>query len=123
MKNIGETLQDILRQRHLNQIQAAQKTGLTRVWFNKIIHKEDLSCSTLEKICYGLDIHPSIFFDARWSAATPEHAATSTAADSETKQLRRENELLKKLLDEKERTISILLGEYPGQQRDSEPQK
>lgn len=116
MKNIGETLQRILKQRHLNQIQAAQKVGLTRVWFNKIIHKEDCNCSTLEQICRGLDISPAIFFDADWQPDT----ATVAIADQKSEILNREIDLLKKLLDEKERTIAILLGEYQGQKQDNE---
>lgn len=120
MKNVGETLQAILKQRKLNQIQAAEKAGLTRVWFNKIIHKEDCNCSTLEKICYGLGVSPAIFFDAEWQPDTASATATAAASEQKAELLNREIELLKKLLDEKERTIAILLGEYSGQKRDSD---
>ncbi len=122
MKNVGEMLQIILKQRKLNQIQAAEKVGLTRVWFNKIIHKEDCNCSTLEKICYGLEISPSIFFDAEWSCVAAMPGTKEADKERTIGILERENELLRKLLDEKERTIGLLLGEIPGQKRDNEKQ-
>ncbi len=122
MKNVGEMLQKILKQRGLNQIQAAEKVGLTRVWFNKIVHKEDVNCSTLEKICYGLGLSPAIFFDAEWDADADGNKTNGGKSAISEEILKRENELLKKLLDEKERTIAILLGEYSGQNQANEPQ-
>ena len=91
----------------------AEKIGITPEYFSQIMRKNSIDCELLERICKVVKISPAYFFDDYGSVkqnvtGDGNIAAINSNADTPAAH---EIELLKRILDEKERTIQILLGD------------
>lgn len=96
-----DTLKEILKKHNISYAKVAEKMGVTPQTFCQRIHARDISISTLQGIADAINIDLS------------ELCALITKTEhkhyvDEIVYLRRENELLKALLEEKERFIEIL---------------
>ncbi len=112
MKHIGNTLSQIIFEKNLKQKDIAEKAGITPVYFNKILKKQDIDCSMLEKICIAMKISPSIMFDCASDGHSIVGNGNIQAINStiELDAKKHEIELLNKTIEDKERTIQILMG-------------
>lgn len=96
-----DTLKQILKEHNISYAKVAEKMGVTAQTFCQRIHARDISISTLQGIADAINIDLS------------ELCALITKTEhkhyvDEIVYLRRENELLKALLEEKERFIEML---------------
>lgn len=107
MKNIGTELYSIIEQKKLVKKEIADKLGITPVYLSAIMKKESIDCKLLERICKVIGVSPAYFFDdyAGGDATIPPYT------DNSEKSNPNEKKLLQQLLEEKERTIKILLNE------------
>lgn len=91
----------------------AEKIGITPEYFSQIMRKSSIDCELLERICKVVNISPAYFFDdyditKQNVVGNGNIAAINSNVDTPAGH---EIELLKRILDEKERTIQILLGD------------
>lgn len=95
MKHIGNEIKRLIEQKHLVKKEIADALGYTPTALSGIMRKESIDCALLVKICDVIGASPASFFQDDVPAPKPLTAA--------------EAQVLYQLLDEKERTIKILL--------------
>ncbi len=116
MKNIGREADRIIREKRLKKKDVAAKVGITTVYLSQIFKKESIDAYLLEKLSKALNIPIAYWFDesnninksvakGEGSAASIYGNATAVAISSRDQEI----ENLKLLLQEKERTIQILM--------------
>lgn len=120
MKNIGEEIDRIVKKKGLLKKNIAEKLGMTPVNFSKIMKKDNIDCKLLESICKAIDVSPALFFIDVEENETPENEVNKPKEHFHNFQS--ENELLKMIIAEKERTIKMLMdikgiGTISGQNR------
>lgn len=113
MKHIGKELNQIIGEKRLIKKDIAEKIGITPEYFSQIMRKSSIDCELLERICKVVNISPAYFFDdyditKQNVVGNGNIAAINSNVDTPAGH---EIELLKRILDEKERTIQILLGD------------
>jgi len=120
MKHIGHELFNIIEQKKLVKKEIAERVGITPVYFSSIMHKSSIDAELLEKICKAMGISPSYFFDDYKENINHigDVNATAVMGTASVNISQGEVDLLKSMLEEKERTIKILMqakGFEPGQ--------
>lgn len=123
MKHVGQTLKKHIESTGILKKDVANACGITYNYLSTIFTKESVDCKLLEKLCKATGLSAAIFFDEGDDTSkifsdihqnTLVGSPTISVNDAAT---------LKALLDEKERTIQILMaakgfenGTKPGQQ-------
>ena len=113
MKHIGKTVKALVEQKGLKKAQFSREIGLAHAEsLSRLFKSETVQCDVLEKICQVLDVHPAYFFDdsGDGSVAIAEASTFIGNASANAGTQSAEVATLRELLNEKERTIQILLG-------------
>ncbi|MBQ7941118.1 MAG: helix-turn-helix transcriptional regulator [Muribaculaceae bacterium] len=100
MKHIGQELFNIIEQKKLIKKEIAKQIGITPVYFSAIMRKDSIDAELLERICKAISVSPAYFFDDY----TENKNVIGDVSISQG-----EVDLLKSMLEEKERTIKILM--------------
>lgn len=115
MKHFGNQLDELFKKKRIIQKDFAEKMGVTTVTITKWKSKESIDAATLEEISKVLNVPISYWFDLKESASSIVNGDKSAASVygnatvSTTNEKDKEIEHLKQLLEEKERTIQILM--------------
>ena len=98
MKHLGNEIKRLIDEKHLVKKDIADALGYTPTGLSAILRKDSIDCALLVKICEIIGVSPAVFFTD--SAISVQAAPTA-----------KEYETLLQLLNEKERTIQILLAQ------------
>lgn len=116
MKHFGNQLDEVFRKKKVVQKDFADKIGVTEVTVTKWKSKESIDAAKLEIISKALNIPISYWFDddcqLNQSIASGDGSAASVYGNATAGVIAdkdKEIEHLKVLLEEKERTIQILM--------------
>lgn len=112
MKHIGHELFNIIEQKKLVKKQVAEQTGITPVYFSAIMRKDSIDAELLERICKAICISPAYFFDDYHNGKNIIGDVNNSAIIGgipSANITQGEVDLLKSMLEEKERTIRILM--------------
>lgn len=111
MKHIGETIKTIIEEKNLQKNLVANKVGITPTYLSAIMKKTTIDCALLCRICEAIGVHPRYFFEdiASTSYNVSDVKAESIIGAATVNISQGEAAALQKLLDEKERTIQILM--------------
>lgn len=111
MKHIGNELFSIIEQKKLVKKELAEQIGITPVYFSAIMKKDSIDAELLEKICKAIGVSPAYFFDDYPSSKNVIGDVSNTAilGNASINISQGEVELLKSMLEDKERTIRILM--------------
>ncbi|KAA6337759.1 hypothetical protein EZS27_014188 [termite gut metagenome] len=120
MKHFGNQLDEIIRKKNIKQKELANKLGITEVTLTKWKSQNSIDASKLENLSKILNIPIIYWFDEipvnNQSIVNSNKSAASVYGDAKVVELAskdKENEIeiehLKMLLEEKERTIQILM--------------
>lgn len=115
MKHFGNQLDELFKKKRIIQKDFAEKMGVTNVTVTKWKSQESIDAAKLEAISKVLNVPISYWFDLKEtpssivngnrSAASVYGNATVSTSNEKDKEI----EHLKQLLEEKERTIQILM--------------
>lgn len=113
MKNIGKELKKFIEEKHLVKKDLAAELGITPTYLSAIMRKESIDCMLLDRICNIIGVSPSYFFDDDVSVRVSNVKASTVIGNANAAVTITPNEVatLKQLLEEKERTIQILLAQ------------
>lgn len=116
MKHVGNEADMIIRRKRLKKKDIAEKMGITDVYLSQIFKKESIDASLLEKLSQAIRVPITYWFEindfANQSIANGDGSAASVYGNATAGELAdkdKEIEHLKQLLEEKERTIQILM--------------
>ncbi len=121
MRPIGPILKEYIEEKKLAKTKIAEKVGITYNYLSTIFHKNTLDATLLEKLCVATGLHPMTFYEygedgniAYYSDIKANTGIGSAAVhinhnSSETEKLKALIEEKNKLIEEKERTIQILM--------------
>jgi transcriptional regulator with XRE-family HTH domain len=111
MKHVGETIKTIIEGKHLQKNLIASQVGITPTYLSSIMHKATIDCGLLERICRAIGVHPRYFFEetSNISYNVSDVKAESVVGTATVNISQGEVDALQKLIDEKERTIQILM--------------
>jgi transcriptional regulator with XRE-family HTH domain len=101
-----DTLKKLLKEYNISQRQVAERMGITPSSLSQSINAEDISISTLQGIADTINISLAELCAEMEQKHKREHKTID-----ELTLLRAENELLRGILAEKERTIQLLIGQ------------
>ncbi len=110
MKHFGRAFTELLFRSGLTQKSIGDKIGTSHVTVTRWKEQPSIDAATLEKLCRIFNVPITFFFDS--DVCAPKSGAQQSAAGDSQLQielLRGENAMLQKLIDEKERTIQILM--------------
>ena len=96
MKHLGNEIKRLIDEKRLVKKDIADALGYTPTGLSAILRKESIDCALLVKICEIIGVSPASFFCDGADYVKPAPTA-------------KEYETLLQLLNEKERTIQILL--------------
>lgn len=96
MKHIGQELFKIIKQKKLVKKEIAEQVGITAIYLSVIMKKDSIDAELLERISKAVGISPAYFFD-------------DYIDNNRTNKTQENIDLLKYILEEKERTIKILM--------------
>lgn len=130
MKHIGSVLKEYIESHKLVKGQVAKKAGISYNYLSTIFKQESIDANLLERLCVAIGLHPSVVFDVPeeiesnyqdiWAKTVLGNAKVEINANENLRALIAEKE---RIIEEKERTIRILMGQagitVPGQNRDS----
>lgn len=111
MKHVGELTDRIVNEKRLKKVDFCKAIGISTGYYSVLIQKPSIQCDLLEKICQALDISPAIYFDDYNEPTNRIGDVNNTAimGNAQVTITQGEVERLRELLNEKERTIQILL--------------
>lgn len=110
MKHIGEEIHRIIESKHLVKKIVAENCGMTYANLANIKKKSTIDCQLLETICKAIDVSPSYFFDDYQENNKVGDVNTNVGIGSATVNISQgEVQMLRQMLEEKERTIQILM--------------
>lgn len=110
MKHIGEEIHKLIEQKHLVKKEIAEKCNMTYANLCYIKKKSTIDCQLLETICKAIDVSPSYFFDDYKENNKIGDVNTNIGIGSATVNISQgEVQMLRQMLEEKERTIQILM--------------
>lgn len=116
MKNVGQEISRIIKEKRLVQKDVADTIGISPVYLSNIMHKPSIDAALLERISMAIKISPSFFFDDYGTTKqhiTGDCSAASIHGDATAinYNVAKANEikLLRELLADKERLIQILM--------------
>lgn len=108
MKHFGRAFTELLFRSGLTQKAVGEKLGASHVTVTRWKDAETIDAATLEKVCRLFRVPITYFFDADVIGDSPARSAADEAA-LQVAMLEQRTQLLQRLVDEKERTIQILL--------------
>lgn len=108
MKHIGNELYRICEKKRLVKKDIADTIGISAVYFSGILRKASIDAGLLEKICKAIGITPAYFFDD-YTREDADVQRNTAAQVQERQSDKKEIEMLREMLAEKERTIKILM--------------
>lgn len=115
MKHIGNEADKLIGEKRLQKKKIAEKMGITPVYLSNIFKKDSIDAELLERLSKAIRVPTAYWFDDYQSNQTIVNGngnAASVFGDVTVGQLAdkdKEIEHLKQLLQEKERTIQILM--------------
>jgi transcriptional regulator with XRE-family HTH domain len=116
MKHIGNEADSIIRKKKLKKKDIADKMGITDVYLSQIFKKESIDAGLLEKLSQAIRVPVSYWFEndgvVNQSIVNGNGSAASVYGDATAGVLAdkdKEIEHLRQLIEEKERTIQILM--------------
>ena len=129
MKHVGQILKKHIEDHHLRKGDIATAAGISYNYLSSIFKQESCDAKLLEKLYVAAGLHPAIVFDVpeQVSKNYSDIVAQTLLGDASVQITQNENyrELLEakeQIIQEKERTIQILLANVgitdPGQKRD-----
>lgn len=130
MKHIGQILKNHIETHKLVKGEVASKVGISYNYLSTIFKQQSIDAGLLERLCVAIGLHPSVVFDVPeeiensyrdiWAKALLGSAKVEINSNENLRALLAEKE---RVIEEKERTIQILMGQagiaVPGQNRDS----
>lgn len=130
MKHIGKILKEHIESHRLVKGEVAKQVGISYNYLSTIFKQPSLDAGLLEKICVAIGLHPSEVFEVPeeietryqdiWAKTLLGNAKVEINANENLRALLAEKE---RIIEEKERTIQILMGQavyaVPGQNRDN----
>lgn len=130
MKHIGKTLKEFIESHRLKKGEVAKQAGISYNYLSTIFKQPSMDARLLEKLCVAVGLHPSEMFDVPeeienryqdiWAKTLLGNAKVEINANENLRALIAEKE---RIIEEKERTIQILMGRaglnVPGQNRDN----
>lgn len=110
----GQTLKEKLQTRNISFADLAEKLGIAAQSLNSCFKVQDVGSNRIEKIAQVLELPMSFFYPSEGNNAVASGdgsvaAIQSTVTQGDNKILQERVRLLEKLLEEKERTIQILM--------------
>jgi hypothetical protein len=102
MLHLGQTLKKHIETNGLLKTEVAKTAGITYNYLSIIFNKQSIDCALWEKLCLSSGLDPAIAFSDTERKDTPQKDVSDDITSS-----------LRQLLDEKERTIQILLNKIP----------
>lgn len=129
MKHAGQILKKHLEENHIKKGDVAKAAGISYNYLSTIFKQDTMDAKLLEKLYVAAGLHPAIVFDVPEQVAknySDIYAQTVLGnATVQINQVENLRELLsekERIIEEKERTIQILLAnagvEIPGLKRD-----
>jgi transcriptional regulator with XRE-family HTH domain len=111
MKHVGNELFSIIEEKKLVKKELAERIGITPVYFSSIMKKDSIDAELLERICKVVGVSPAYFFDDYRGDSNHigDVNATAVMGIASVNISQGEVDLLKSMLEEKERTIKILM--------------
>ena len=113
MKHLGNELRKYLDSNQIVKKSVAEKIGITPTYLSILLNKESFDCALLDKICRVISLSPAYFFDdysnGNSGNVVGDVNASSIHGNTNVSISQGEVEMLKKLIEEKERTIKILM--------------
>lgn len=112
-----ERLFDLLAQRHISRTDFFNEIGFTRQTWNGACNGQDIGCSKIERVADYFNVPMDYFFDRKTdvtpniSGHTVHGIVNNVSGDIIIGQYEELIKSLKMLVDEKERTIQVLLEE------------
>lgn len=130
MKHIGNFLKQYIEQNGIVKAQVAENVGITYNYLSMIFKKPSIDAELLEKICQAVGLHPAVFFDVPAGGKGSYNDIMAQTIIGNAQVHINENQNLRELLaekerviEEKERTIQILMAksgiDITGQNRDN----
>lgn len=130
MKHIGKTLKEHIESHRLVKGDVAKQAGISYNYLSTIFKQESIDADLLERLCIASGLHPSEVFEVPqeietryqdiWAKTLLGHAKVEINSNENLRALLNEKE---RIIEEKERTIQILLSrsgiQEPGQNRDN----
>lgn len=130
MKHIGKTLKEYIESHQLVKGEVAKQAGISYNYLSTIFKQRSLDAGLLERLCIAIGLHPNEVFDVPeeienkyqdiWAKTLLGNAKVEINANENLRALIAEKE---RIIEEKERTIQILMGraglDVPGQNRDN----
>ena len=130
MKHIGKTLKEHIESHRLVKGDVAKQVGISYNYLSTIFKQESIDANLLERLCIAIGLHPSEVFEVPqeietryqdiWAKTLLGHAKVEINSSENLRALLNEKE---RIIEEKERTIQILLSRAgivePGQNRDN----
>lgn len=110
MKHIGKELHRIIEEKRLLKKDVAAQAHMSYSNLATIKYKPSIDCQLLEDLCKVIGISPAYFFDDYQKNNHIGDVNTNVGIGSATVNISQgEIEMLRKMLEEKERTIQILI--------------
>lgn len=106
----GERIKQLLAEKRISKTKLAQMVGMTKIGIDGVIAGSNVRAGNLEKIADVFQLPLDYFFEREVEVIIPKSDdPEEVLSEAEEISLRKENEMLKKLIDEKERLIQVLL--------------
>ena len=118
MKPIGPIIKRYIEEKGLRKGEVAKKVGITYNYLSTIFQKDTLDATMLERLCIAIGLNPSMFFEVPDGGEIVHysdiHARTQIGSaavniNHSSDNLRALLEEKNRIIEEKERTIQILL--------------
>lgn len=130
MKHVGKTLKEYIESHKLVKGKIAEQVGISYNYLSTIFKQPSVDAGLLERLCVAVGLHPSEIFEVPEEIEIRYQDILAKALLGSAKVEINSNENLRALLaekeriiEEKERTIQILMSSariaVPGQNRDS----
>lgn len=130
MKHVGQLLKKHIEDNHLKKGQIAEKAGISYNYLSTIFKQPSCDADLLERLFVAAGLHPGIVFDVPeqvsknfsdiFAQTFLGNASVTISQNENLRELLAEKE---RIIDEKERTIQILMANSgitaPGQNRDN----
>lgn len=113
MLHIGNEIKKIIESNHLVKQDVAEQLGVTPTYLARMFNLSDMKCSSLDRVCKVIGLSAAHIFEQESQVNVQNVSANSIIgnAKAELNVTPGEVATLRELLDEKERTIRILLAQ------------
>ena len=113
MLHIVNEIKKIIESNHLVKQDVAEQLGVTPTYLARMFNQSDMKCSSLDRVCKVIGLSAAHIFEQESQVNVQNVSANSIIgnAKAELNVTPGEVATLRELLDEKERTIRILLAQ------------